>query len=97
MLLDQDRIDIVKAGGKRPSEEFSADKLHRSIVSACLSDQTPIGEAEEIARTVCLHVIAWCAEKGEVTSADLRRIAAQTLDNFHPEAAYLYRNQQQIV
>lgn len=96
-MEDEGRIDIVKAGGKRPSEEFSADKLHKSIVAACLTDLTPIGEAEEIARTVCLHVIAWCAEKGEVTSADLRRIAASTLERFHPEAAYLYRNHQQIV
>lgn len=96
-MNDNGRIDIVKAKGRRPSEEFSVDKLHKSIVAACLSGQAPIGEAENIARSVCLGVITWCAEKGEVTSSDLRRIASAVLNEFHPDAAYLYSTHQQIV
>lgn len=91
------RIDVIKAHGRRPSEEFSTDKLHKSIVAACLSNRTPIGEAEQIGRSVCLSVISWCAERGEVTTDDLRRIAAFALTQLHPDASYLYRNHQQIV
>lgn len=88
---------IVKRHGERASEEFDADKLHRSIIAACLSVRTPIGEAEMIARDVCLSVIHWCSEKGEVTSDDLRRMSARTLQLFHPEAAYLYQHHQLIL
>lgn len=88
---------IVKRGGARPSEEFDADKLHTSVVAACLSVRTPVGEAEMIARDVCLSVIQWCAQKGEVTSEDLRRMAARTLHLFHPDAAYLYQHHQLIL
>lgn len=91
------RIDIIKGDGRRASEEFSPDKLHRSVVAACLSSQSPIGEAEHIARRVCLNVITWCAEKGEVTSSDVRRTAATILEDFNAEAAYLYRTHQQII
>lgn len=96
-MTDDGRIDIVKSKGRRPSEEFNVDKLHKSIVAACLSGQAPIGEAENIARSVCLHVLTWCAEKGEVTSSDLRRVASNVLEEFHADAAYLYRTHQQIV
>ena len=90
-------IDIVKAGGKRPSEEFSADKLHASIVAACLAVRTPEGQAEAIARSVCTETMAWCSTKPEVTSADIRRIASKTLSTHHPEAAYLYKHHRLIV
>lgn len=90
--MSHDRIDIVKQRGARPSEEFDASKLHKSIVSACLSDRTPIGDAEAIARHVCLQVIAWCSEKGEVTSDDLRLMASRVLHRFYPDVAYLYQH-----
>lgn len=95
--MDQNRIDIVKRKGARPSEEFNAGKLHNSIVAACLSDRTPLGDAEAIARHVCLQVIAWCAEKGEVTSDDLRLMATRVLQRFHPEAAYLYQHHETAI
>lgn len=91
------RVDVVKRRGQRSSEEFSPDKLHASIMAACLSVRTPIGEAESIASRVCLDVMNWCVERGEVTSDDLRRIASKLLDIFHPDAAYLYRHHQLIV
>lgn len=88
-----DKVFIVKSGGKRPSEEFQPEKLHRSIVATCLSLRTPEGQAEEIAKAVCLEVIKWCSSKPEITSADIRRIAAEVLSKHHPEAAYLYKQQ----
>lgn len=87
------RIDIIKADGKRPSEEFDPEKLHRSIVATCLSLHTPEGQAEEIARAVCLGVIRWCGDRPEITSTDIRRIGAKILEKHHTEAAYLYKQQ----
>lgn len=83
-------IDVVKRGGRRPSEAFSRDKLHSSIVAACLSVQAPIGQAEAIASAVCDNVLEWLATRPEITSDDLRRIAHRRLRVHHPDAAYLY-------
>lgn len=83
-------IDIVKQNGQRPSESFSREKLHASIVAACLSVRTPVGQAESIAHAVTESVIAWLETKPEVTSHDLRRITSKHLQTHHPDAAYLY-------
>lgn len=90
-------IDIVKRGGRRDSEQFQRDKLHASIVAACLSVRSPEGVAEMTARNVCDAVIVWLETKPEVTSADLRRIASQTLEIHHPEAAYLYKHHRLVI
>lgn len=90
-------IDIVKRSGKRPSESFVRNKLHASVYAACLSVRTPDGEASHIAHNVCDTVIAWCATKPEVTSHDIRLIAAKTLSTFHPEAAYFYKHHRLII
>lgn len=84
-------VDIVKRGGLRQSESFTAEKLHASIVAACLSVRTPIGQAEAIAKSVTDTVMQWLADKQEITSSDVRRIAAQHLHTHHPDAAYLYK------
>jgi transcriptional regulator NrdR family protein len=83
-------VDIVKRHGQRESESFSKEKLHASIVAACLSVRTPIGQAESIAHAVTGVVTDWLENKQEVTSHDLRRIAAGHLRAHHPDAAYLY-------
>ena len=83
-------VDIVKHGGKRPSEKFLRDKLHASIVAACLSARAPEGQAEDTAKAVCDAVIIWLRQRPEVTSHDIRIVAARHLNGYHPEAAYLY-------
>lgn len=90
-------IDIVKRGGERPSESFRREKLHASIRAACLSVRSPEGEAEVIAEKVCDTLITWLQTKPEVTSSDLRRRAADTLQTFHPEAAYLYKHHRLVL
>ena len=90
-------ILIVKHGGKRVSELFSEAKLQKSIVAACLSVRAPVGEADIIAQKVCTKVLDWCATKPEVTSNDIRRIAATALEKFHPEAAYLYKHHRLVL
>lgn len=90
-------IDIVKRDGKRPTEQFDRTKLHASIVAACLSVRSPEGEAESIASNVCDQVIIWLEIRPEVTSADLRRKATDTLQRYHPEAAYLYKHHRLVI
>ena len=91
------RADVIKRGGERQTEQFDHDKLHASVRAACLSVRSPEGVAETVAQHVAQHVADWCHQKAAVTSEDIRRIAAQTLEIFHPEAAYLYQNHQCVV
>jgi transcriptional regulator NrdR family protein len=90
-------IDIIKREGNRPSESFQREKLHASIRAACLSVRSPEGVAETTATNVCNAVIIWLETKPEVTSADLRRKATETLESFHPEAAYLYKHHRLVI
>lgn len=83
-------VDIIKKGGKRPSEQFQPDKLKASLVAACLSVQTPRGQAETAADQVVHAVNVWLNKKVEVTSEDVRRVAAHHLKIHHPDAAYMY-------
>lgn len=90
-------IDIVKRKGKRPTEAFQHQKLHNSLYAACLSVKTPEGEAKRIADTVIKAVVDWAEARSEVTSDDIRRVAARSLAVFHDEAAYLYQHHRQIL
>ncbi len=83
-------VDIIKRGGSRPTEKFLRDKLHRSIVAACLSVKAPEGQAEAAADAVCDKVIDWLQQRPEVTSHDIRVVTTRHLKSYHPEAAYLY-------
>lgn len=83
-------VDIIKRDGDRQSEKFIRDKLHKSIVAACLSVHTPEGQAEIIAHSVCDSVLSWLEHHPEVTSTDIRVITTKHLKIHHPEAAYVY-------
>lgn len=89
--------EVIKRGGDRPTELFDHNKLHASVRAACLSVRSPEGVAETVAQHVVSDVATWCHEKAAVTSEDIRRIAAEALAIFHPEAAYLYQNHQLVV
>lgn len=89
-------VNVIKRG-KRPPEEFSPEKLHNSIMAACLSVHTPEGQAKEIAQIVTLGVMNWCETKLEITSADIRRQASKILQKFHPDAAYLYEQHKNVL
>jgi transcriptional regulator NrdR family protein len=90
-------IDIIKRDGERPTEPFQREKLHTSVLAACLSVRSPEGEAETIARNVCDAVVVWLETKPEVTSSDLRRKATETLHQHHPDAAYLYKHHRLVM
>jgi len=90
-------IDVVKRSGRRPTEQFDAEKLLRSIRAACLSVRSPEGEAESTASLVTDAVVIWITAKPAVTSHDLRRQASAHLQRYHPEAAYLYQHHRVII
>lgn len=71
-------------------ERFDYDRLHKSILTACLSARRPDGQAESTAKSVCDSVVEWIQQRPEVTSHDIRRVAAKSLETYDPEAAYLY-------
>ncbi len=88
---------IVKRRGKRPTEPYRPEKLHASILNACLSVQTPEGQAEATAKKVSDAVTNWLSDKPEVTSEDVRRKAASILERYHPEAAHLYKHHHMVI
>lgn len=90
-------IDVVKRSGKRQTERFDSDKLHASVLAACLSVRSPHGMARSAADSVCDVVISWSDAKPEITSSDIRRIAAAHLERIHPEAAYLYKHHRLVL
>lgn len=89
-------IDIIKRQGKRVTEVFQPQKLHDSIMAACLSVKTPEGEASHIADRVTAAVTNWSTKKPTVTSADLRRQASTHLEKLHDQAAHLYKHYRKI-
>lgn len=90
-------IDVVKRNGQRPTEQFQPHKLNASIRAACLSVHSPDGEAETFAKNVCDAVVVWCTTRPEITSADIRRIAAHHLSRMHPDAAYMYKHHHAVL
>lgn len=90
-------IDVIKRTGKRPSEKFQSEKLYKSVQAACHSVHTPEGEAHTAARSVHAAVVLWTTDKSEITSDDIRRIAAHHLNKLHPEAAYIYKHHRLVL
>lgn len=88
---------IIKSGGKRPSEDYSKEKLHASLVAACLSVHATIAQSENTAKAVTDSVEDWLQNKPEVTSQDIRNMASQFLNIYNPDAAYIYKNDQKTV
>lgn len=82
---------VLKRKDSMP-EKFDPLKLHASVVAACLAVRALEGEAHVTAERVCRHVLDWLTTKSEVTSADIRRVAATHLNNYHAEAAYMYEH-----
>ncbi len=85
-LLPEKRI--VKKGGI--TEKYLRSQLASSIHKACVDATGFVGEAELTAANVCKDVEEWLEEKYEVTSSDIKRIAAKSLRQYNPRAAYEY-------
>ncbi len=94
-------IHVVKRKTKKrlqqTLEPFEREKIHKSIAAACISSGAPAGQAESIARKVTDEVLQWLERRPEVTSADLRRVAALRLKTYHPDASYLYENHRSVL
>ncbi|MEK7620959.1 MAG: hypothetical protein AAB395_01235 [Patescibacteria group bacterium] len=88
---------VVKSGGLHESERFDPLKLHGSLMAACLAVRSLEGEAHMVAQKITEKVIDWLDSKTEVTSNDVRRIAANNLQTYQPEAAYIYETYKDIL
>lgn len=88
---------VVKNYFRHTDELFDAEKLHKSVVSACLSSGAPVGNAENTARRVVSDVLQWLKDKPEITSSDIRRATAKFLRTYHPDASYLYEHHGSIL
>jgi len=89
-MAHEEATSIIKRQGQRPTESFSRNKLHQSIVAATLSARAPEGQADTIAYAVTNYVLEWLESRPEVTSHDIRVVATRHLRAHHPDAAYLY-------
>lgn len=78
------------------TENYQPEKLKKSIHASCLSALEFVGAAEVTAENVCKHVDSWLEMKDEVTSSDLRRVAANALYKYNPSAAYIYATVQDV-
>ena len=90
-------VDVVKRQGKRPNEPFDPGKLYASSYAVCISTGSPDGLAHDAATTICNTVVAWCTNKPEITTTDIRIQAALALKPLHPDAAYLYKHHKTIM
>ncbi len=90
-------VDVVKRGGKRPTEAYSRKKLEASVYAACLSVRSLDGHAKQTAAQVADTIEAWMKNKSEITSTDIRRQASKALSKLHPDAAYLYQHHRVIL
>ena len=81
---------IVKRSSRQHPEPFNPAKLQKSIAAALLSSGAHVGHAEQVAKKVVEEVTEWLESRPEVTSADIRKVAAKHLQRHHPDASYLY-------
>lgn len=80
---------IVKRHGHR--EEFDEKKLYASIYTSCLVARSGTRQAEITANLVLDELSTWLRNKGTlITSNDIRRQAANILNQHNPDAAYTY-------
>ena len=86
---------VMKTGGK--VEEFDYRKLQKSLSETFLIVKSPKGQSDEFVRKTLLEFADWQRNKPEITSGDIRRQAGMILHKIHPEAAYIYKDFQNII
>lgn len=79
---------VVKRVGH--SENYDERKLYASIYAACLSVREQPGAAELIAEEVVHQFGKWLENKHEISSNDVRRVAAQYLKALNSDAGHMY-------
>ncbi len=89
-----DKQHIIKRKGHK--EYFDIRKLYGSIYAACMTLRMHHEEAELLANMVSSEIEKKLADKKEITTKQLREIAATELEKYHPDATYMYRNHKDI-
>ena len=88
--MDEPMKCVVKRAGH--TEIYDERKLYASVYAAMRAVREPAGTAELVAKEVESKVQNWLEHKHEVTSNDLRRVAAEHLRNINPGAAFIYKH-----
>jgi len=83
-------IPVKRVVRKSHTTAYHRATLAASIHAACMKSFGYSGEAETSAIEVCKAVESWLQNKEEVTVADIKRRAAETLRHYNPRAAYEY-------
>ena len=81
---------IVKRAGH--AEPYDEKKVYAAVFSACMALREPAASAELIADKVTNDVNEWIEKKHEVTANDIRNQASKHLENYSPDAAYLFKH-----
>ena len=81
---------VVKSDGK--IQEFSPDKLEKSLIITFNMLKTPEGQSERYIKKALSEFENWQEDKPEITSADIRRKISEILQNIDPSAAYIFEN-----
>lgn len=82
--------NVIKRNGK--IEQFSEEKLNKSIYRSCLSAKCPIYDSKKITTATVLSVNNWMKSKTEVTTNDIRHTVGEYLINLSHDAGYLYKH-----
>ena len=85
---------IVKRAGH--TEPYDERKLYAAIYSACLAVRETQATSEMIADKVCSELNDWLNKKHEVTSHDIRVHAAQHLQSYNEDAAWIFKHHRNI-
>lgn len=85
---------VVKRRGH--TEPYDREKLHASICAVSLAAGEVFWDVHFLAEETIEEVEAWLEAKYEVTSNDIRRVAAEALAKNSNDAALLYRTQRML-
>lgn len=90
-------VTVVETPPAAANPGIRPAKLHESIRLACLTVRSAEETPSLPPRQPCAAVLSWLGTRREVTSADIRRVAARTLQIHNPDAAYYYTRHKHVL
>ena len=87
-------MEVVKRKGHK--EEFDERKLYASVYAACIAVRCTDEQAENLASIAAHETKQHFSGHKESASSELRKVAAEILHRFNPEAAFIYESHKDI-
>lgn len=85
---------IIKRKGHK--EPFDERKLYASVYAACTTLRVSDEEAETISQMVTDEMKEEFKNTEEIASDRLQKSTAQSLQKYHPDAAYIYKSHKDL-